>query len=102
MGPKPPKGQGLGEVRFKIGFNTRRPRQIRQRAPVYAEPEINSIDPDPEFRNQQVAGSSPEGGSSLKSNTSKARVMRAFEFLSAVCQHAGRGDTSVPPIERTS
>jgi hypothetical protein len=57
-------GKRLVEVRFKIGFNTRLPGPNRQRARADAEHRINSIDPDPEFRNQQVAGSTPAGGSS--------------------------------------
>src|SRR5579871_4432117 len=48
---------------FKIGFNTRRPSRNRQRAQADAEHRINRVDRDTEFRNQQVAGSSPAGGS---------------------------------------
>ena len=50
---------------FKIGFNTRRRCRNHQPARADAEHKINSIDRDPEFRNQQVAGSTPAGGSNF-------------------------------------
>jgi hypothetical protein len=62
-GAEPAKGNGLGELGFKIGFNTRRPGRNHRRARVDGEHSINRIDGDPEFRNQQVAGSIPAGGS---------------------------------------
>jgi hypothetical protein len=51
------------EVEFKIGFDTRRQGRNHQCAPAGAEHRINSLDRDLEFRNQQVAGSIPAGGS---------------------------------------
>ncbi len=49
------------KVGFKIGFNTRRRDRNRQRTRAAAEPRINSVRRDPEFCNQQVAGSIPAG-----------------------------------------
>src|SRR5579872_4348236 len=48
---------------FKIGFNKRLPRRISPQNRARAERRINSIGHDVEFRNQQVAGSIPAGGS---------------------------------------
>jgi len=51
------------ELGFKIGFNTGQARRIRRDCSHRAKPRINGLSSDPEFRNQQVAGSIPAGGS---------------------------------------
>ena len=72
-GAEPAKGKRLGEIGFKIGFNTRRRGRNCQRARADAEHRIKNIGRDPEFRNQQVSGSSPDGGS-IKSSACKPRT----------------------------
>jgi len=51
------------ELGFRIGFNTGQSRRVRPNGGCRAEHRIKHIPPDPEFRNQQVAGSIPAGGS---------------------------------------
>lgn len=51
------------EVGFKIGFNKRPRRRICRRFGAQADCGDNSIGQEAEFRNQQVAGSIPAGGS---------------------------------------
>jgi hypothetical protein len=52
-----------GKVGFKIGFNKRPTRRNSRVTPALAEFRMNNIPIDLEIRNQQVSGSSPEGGS---------------------------------------
>ena len=59
------------EVGFKIGFNKRPPSRIHRSLRLLAQRRINSLQFDAEFRNQQVAGSIPAGGSSLQSRIYK-------------------------------
>jgi hypothetical protein len=48
---------------FRIGFNTGQSGLIRRGRSDSAEPRINHISPNQKFRNQQVAGPIPAGGS---------------------------------------
>ena len=56
-------GKEVLKVGFKIGFNKRPTRRNSRIRPVLAKFRMNNIHPDLKFRNQQVSGSSPEGGS---------------------------------------
>ena len=71
----------MPELGFRIGFNTGQPRRIRRSCSGRAEPRINNIPPDPEFRNQQVAGSIPAGGSIFSILYRLARYRIGFKWV---------------------
>jgi hypothetical protein len=75
------------EVGFKIGFNKRPSGRISLQNRARAERRINSIGHDVEFRNQQVAGSIPAGGSktSLKTKDFPEPLDSENHFLPSNC-----------------
>jgi hypothetical protein len=79
-------------------------RRISRRFETQADRRVNSIGWDEEFRNQQVAGSIPAGGSTRPpENTTLQRTesVRKLPFLLQLCQNVSRPCHATLPVSES-